>query len=205
MSRRLACMHSPKLAVCLIALVAAVVGCTPLATPGAPAVAATEMTDPATRGAYLVRLMSCSSCHTDGSLMGAPDQRLYLAGSSIGIAWTTPIPVDGVPAPAVVFPPNLTSDRDTGIGRWTDEQLLTFLKTGVDGSGQQHVRVMPFPLFAALTPGDARAIVSFLRTLQPIAHRVPDPVPAGTVSKYPFVQYGVYSWHPGMKEYQRNQ
>lgn len=186
------------------ALLALSAGCTPSrALPSAQS--SIEDVDPVARGAYLVRLLSCGSCHTDGALMGRPNQAMHLAGSSIGIAWTMPVPVDGVPAPAVVFPPNLTSDRDTGIGLWTDEQLITVLQSGVGRHGKQFVPVMPFPLFATLTPSDAHAVVSYLRSLAPVDHRVPEPVPAGTVSKYPFVHYGVYSWQPGTTEYQRAQ
>ncbi|MEL7046278.1 MAG: hypothetical protein AAGL66_14880, partial [Pseudomonadota bacterium] len=45
----------------------------------------------AEQGRYLVQLLGCASCHTDGALVGKPDPKLMLAGSSIGIAYTNPM------------------------------------------------------------------------------------------------------------------
>jgi len=72
------------------------------------------------RGEYLVELLGCGSCHTDGALEGAPRMDKALAGSGIGIAYMNPF---GNDRPGVVYPPNITPDPETGIGDWSDQQI----------------------------------------------------------------------------------
>lgn len=67
----------------------------------------------ARKGRYLVGLLGCASCHTDGALIGKPDPAKTLAGSSIGIAHSNPM-IN--PFPGAVYPPNLTPDEATGLG-----------------------------------------------------------------------------------------
>src|SRR5262245_63950917 len=69
------------------------------------------------RGEYLVGLLGCTSCHTDGQLLNRPKNDRFLAGSETGIAYTND------EHPGVVFPGNLTSDRETGLGRWSAEEI----------------------------------------------------------------------------------
>src|SRR5277367_3841390 len=65
------------------------------------------------RGRYLVTIGGCSDCHTPGSFLGKPDLSRMLGGSEVGFA----IPGLGV------FPgPNLTPDKETGLGDWTDDR-----------------------------------------------------------------------------------
>ncbi|MGB5721985.1 MAG: hypothetical protein WBM34_14940, partial [Woeseiaceae bacterium] len=71
------------------------------------------------RGEYLVELLGCGSCHTDGALIGDPDFDRPLAGSRTGIAYANPL---GEENPGVVFPSNITPEDETGIGKWTDTQ-----------------------------------------------------------------------------------
>ena len=78
------------------------------------------------RGEYLVELLGCGTCHTDGALLGEPVMSRSLAGSGVGIAYTSPLENRN---PGVVFAPNITPDRDTGIGRWTDNEIAAAVKT----------------------------------------------------------------------------
>ena len=73
------------------------------------------------RGAYLVAIMDCTGCHTDGALIGQPDPARFLAGSEIGFGGPPP---PGASSGPVVYPPNLTPDVETGLGAWSDEEIM---------------------------------------------------------------------------------
>lgn len=141
------------------------------------------------RGRYLVALLGCGSCHTDGALEGRPDQNRLLAGSGTGIAYSNPL-VES--RPGVVYPPNLTPDRETGIGNWSVEQIAKQLRTGIDNHGGRSIPVMPWPAYAKITPEDARAIAVYLKSLPPVKHRVPEKVSPGQKAPAPFVHFGIY-------------
>jgi mono/diheme cytochrome c family protein len=121
------------------------------------------------RGEYLAHIVDCGGCHTEGALIGKPDPKLELAGSSIGF---------DVPGYGYVFPPNLTSDRETGIGDWRAEDIKRAVITGERPDGRILV-VMPWPHYSALTPEDADALAAYIDSLPPIAHAVPRFTPAG--------------------------
>lgn len=141
------------------------------------------------RGRYLVDLLGCGSCHTDGALIGEPDPARLLAGSGVGIATSDPMRVRN---PAVVYPANLTPDRATGIGDWSLGQIVTMLQAGVDSHGAQALPVMPFLTYSKLQPEDAEAIAMYLKSLPPVQHRVPGKVRAGQHARAPYVHFGVY-------------
>jgi hypothetical protein len=141
------------------------------------------------RGKYLAELLACGTCHTDGALIGAPDARLQFAGSSIGIAYSNPF-VDK--HPGVLYPANITPDPKTGIGTWTDDELISLLRNGIDNDGKRHIPVMPWPAYAKIHDDDAIAIVAFLRSVEPIQHKVPAGVLRGNKATAPYVHFGVY-------------
>lgn len=140
-------------------------------------------------GEYLVTLLACGTCHTDGALVGNPDPARQFAGSRIGIAYSNPFENRN---PGILYPANITPDVQTGIGAWSDASLHKLLRTGVDASGNRHLPVMPWPAYAKLSDEDAESIVAFLRSLEPIKHSVPNNVPAGTRATAPYVHFGVY-------------
>jgi mono/diheme cytochrome c family protein len=129
------------------------------------------------RGRYLVTLMDCSGCHTPGALAGQPDATRYLAGSSIGFQGRE----------GTVYPPNLTPDRETGLGAWSDEAILAAVKTGRRPDGRILAPVMPWPSYANLTADDGRALVTYLRSLPPVRLKAPGPVPAGEEPRAPYL------------------
>ncbi len=141
------------------------------------------------RGEYLVELLGCGACHTEGALIGQPDLRLSLAGSTVGIAYTNPLENEN---PGVVYAPNLTPDRDTGIGRWSEQEIMDAIRAGVGRHGSRRVLVMPWQGYAKISDEDAWAIVAYLRSLDPIEHEVPPDVPVGTRARAPYVHFGVY-------------
>lgn len=154
------------------------------------AVPAADSDDPlAQRGRYLVGLLGCASCHTDGALVGQPDSQRSLAGSSIGIAYTNPM---SGRHPGVVYPANLTSDPITGLGEWTEEEIVTLLRSGMGKHGRQTRPIMPWISYAQLSDEDATAIARYLKSLAPVEHRVPEAVPPGTPARTPLVHVGLY-------------
>ncbi|MFK8042969.1 c-type cytochrome [Congregibacter sp.] len=147
-----------------------------------------EDTDVA-QGRYLVGLLGCASCHTDGALIGKPDPSKTLAGSSIGIAYSNPMMNN---YPGAVYPPNLTPDKETGLGEWTQEEIVTLLRSGKTRHGRQTMAIMPWTSYAQLSAGDAQAIASYLLSLDPVKNQVPKQVMPGTPAKTPLVHVGLY-------------
>lgn len=140
-------------------------------------------------GQYLVGLLGCGSCHTNGALTGQPVAGQLLAGSDTGIAWSNPLAVRD---PGVVFPPNLTPDAETGIGTWSVDEVIRMIQTGVNNHNGQTLPVMPWPAYANITPADARAIAGYLLSLPPVRHRVPDNVRPGQHTDAAYIHFGVY-------------
>ncbi|WP_205598171.1 cytochrome c [Caulobacter sp. 17J65-9] len=120
------------------------------------------------RGRYLVAIMDCGGCHTPGALLGAPKKELGLSGSDVG--FETPA--------GVVYPPNLTP-HPSGLGDWSEAQIIAAVRTGVRPDGRQLV-FMPWPAYASMTDSDAAAMAAYLKSLPPIDHKVPGPSTAET-------------------------
>jgi mono/diheme cytochrome c family protein len=118
------------------------------------------------RGKYLVQFGGCTDCHTAGHFFGKPDMANFLGGSDVGF---------GVPGHGVFVGPNLTSDKDTGLGAWTDEQIVTAITTGVRPDGRILAPVMPWRGIAMLNKSDVLAIVAYLKSLPPVSRKVPGP------------------------------
>ena len=141
------------------------------------------------RGEYLVELLGCGSCHTDGALEGVPDFDRALAGSGIGIAFSNPM---GNQRPGIVFPPNLTPDEKTGLGSWSDQQIADALRLGAGRHTGRRIVIMPWQGYNKMTDEDVAAIVAYLRSIKPVRHKVPDEVLPGQETDSPFVYFGVY-------------
>jgi mono/diheme cytochrome c family protein len=67
-----------------------------------------------------------------------------------------------------VFATNITPDRQTGIGTWTDEQVVTAIRLGRRPNGERLLPVHPFTVFNGMAAEDLKALVSFLRTVPPV-------------------------------------
>ena len=141
------------------------------------------------QGEYLVELLACGACHTDGALIGEPNPERALAGSRVGIAYANPL---GNDKPGVVFPPNITPDVETGIGEWTDKQLEDAIRAGSGRHVDRRIAMMPWAGYARLSKDDISAIVVYLRSIEDVRHRVPDNVVPGTETDELFVYFGVY-------------
>ena len=118
------------------------------------------------RGKYLVTIMGCTDCHTPGSFLGHPDMSRFLGGSDVGFS---------IPGLGVFVGRNLTPDPETGLGKWTTQQVITAFTTGVRPDGRILAPIMPYEDFKALTKSDALAIAAYLKSLKPVKHAVPGP------------------------------
>ncbi len=141
------------------------------------------------RGKYLVELLGCGSCHTDGALEGVPNFNRSLAGSGIGIAYSSPL---GTENPGVIYPPNITPDMETGIGLWSDQEIDRAIRMGLGRHAGRRIAVMPWQGYTKMTNEDVTAIVSYLRSIDPVEYQVPDEVAPGQKATEPYVYFGVY-------------
>jgi mono/diheme cytochrome c family protein len=116
------------------------------------------------RGEYLARIMDCTGCHTPGVLVGRPDTARYLGGSEVGFM---------IPELGVFYPPNLTPDRETGLGAWSEADIVAAVRAGVRPDGRELAPAMPWRSYAALTDDDARALAAYLKALPPVRHAAP--------------------------------
>jgi cytochrome c553 len=156
--------------------------------------------NPVERGKYLVRLSGCNDCHTpkiagpNGAPM--PDTKNLLSGhpendppptwspddmkqknvAAVGsgslTAWAGPW--------GVSFATNLTPDKATGIGEWTEEMFIQMARTGKhqgQSNGRDILPPMPWFNMKDLTDADLKAIWAYLRSLPPIKNQVPSPIP----------------------------
>ena len=123
------------------------------------------------RGRYLVEeVAQCGSgCHTPIGPTG-PDPNRILAGGQEFI-------------PGALSSPNITPDTETGIGNYTDEQIFKAITQGVghfdkNPNGEPLFPIMPYWIFANMTPDDVMAIIAFLRTeVEPVRNEVPERAP----------------------------
>ena len=125
---------------------------------------AEALANPVKRGEYLVNVLACSVCHSpaDAERRTQPGMRLA-GGLKLHIA-----PFGDYPTG------NLTSDKETGLGNWTDDQIKNVLTRGTLPDG---TRLLPFPMdwpsFSTMKPSDIDAIVAYLRTVPPVRNKVP--------------------------------
>ncbi len=118
------------------------------------------------RGKYLVAIGGCNDCHTSGSFLGKPDYSRTLGGSDVGF---------GLPGLGTFVGPNLTPDKETGLGNWTTAQIITAFTTGVRPDGRTLAPIMPWRGLARLSYDDAQAIAAYLQSLPPVKNAVPGP------------------------------
>ena len=130
------------------------------------------------RGEYLAIIMDCGGCHTTGALAGQPDPKMNLAGSNIGF---------GIPNVGAFWPPNLTSDRETGLGSWSEADIVRAIRTGARPDGRMLAPMMPWQSYAALTDEDAQALARYLKDLPPVRHAVPPPVGPDMAATAPYL------------------
>ena len=120
---------------------------------------------PLERGSYLVNtIMTCGNCH---SPKGPPN---VVAGKDFsgGLRFNVPGAFD-------VTAPNITPDKETGIGTWSAADIKKLLLTGVAKDGKP-IAVMPTGFYGILLPSDLDAIVAYVQSVKPVSNKVPAPI-----------------------------
>lgn len=127
------------------------------------------------RGQYLVSIAPCALCHTAtrGSLLPKASPALS-GGMKISCGKSSSLPS----CFGTVYSRNLTSDSETGLGDWTDQQIRRAIKSGITKDGRMmHFQAMPWDMFSNFTEADLEAIIAYLRGLSPVKKRIPPPTP----------------------------
>jgi mono/diheme cytochrome c family protein len=151
--------------------------------------------DKLARGKYLVTVAGCNDCHTPwkmGPKGPEPDMSRMLSGhpqdanlppppklpegpwtvtaAQTNTAWSGPW--------GVSYTANLTPDRETGLGKWTQRNFTDTIRTGRHmGRGRQILPPMPIPMYKNFTDADLEAIFAYLQTIPAVSNRVPEPLP----------------------------
>jgi mono/diheme cytochrome c family protein len=124
------------------------------------------------RGEYLVHAEICGLCHTQINRTGIyRGDDFYLAGGMRVVAYPH----------GVFITSNLTSDNETGLGRWTDMQIMNALRNGRAPARLLNLWGMPWIYVHHLSDDDASAIAQYLKTLPPVRNRIPPPLHYGVV------------------------
>jgi mono/diheme cytochrome c family protein len=121
---------------------------------GAAAAPDQQSFDHIERGRYLATLADCAACHT------APGGKPFAGG----LALQTPF--------GTILAPNITPDRDTGIGNWSDDEFVAAMH---DGRGRDGIRLypaMPYPAYTKMTRDDVLEIRAYLATVAPVSNAV---------------------------------
>lgn len=134
------------------------------------------------RGRYLVHHVSiCLDCHSERTSGYALPFKPGREGVG-GFVWDRRIGFPGTLAAA-----NLTPDPETGLGKWTDGEILRAMREGVDREGKALFPIMPYGHYRSMSDEDAKSIVAYLRTLTPRRYEEPAKsldVPLNFVEKF---------------------
>lgn len=114
------------------------------------------------RGEYLVNgIVACGNCHTPRNADATAVADMHLAGSFV------------IEEPEFrAYAPNITQDLETGIGAWSDEEIIRAIREGVRPDGTIIGPPMPIPSYRGMSDSDVQAIVAYLRTVAPIRNSV---------------------------------
>jgi hypothetical protein len=145
------------------------------------------------RGAYLVTMMGCNDCHTPwkvGPQGPEPDMTRALSGHPSDMVMPPPPPASGPwighigatntawAGPwGVSFTANLTPDKETGLGTWTEEMFIATMRTARhQGKGRPILPPMPVKMIGKANEEDLKSIFAYLQSLPPVKNRVPAPI-----------------------------
>jgi mono/diheme cytochrome c family protein len=107
------------------------------------------------KGQYIFALAGGCACHT------VPKGPLNAGGREF------PIPT------GAVYSTNITSDKETGLGGWTDQQILDAMTKGISRDGSRILPVMPYEKYSGMAQQDLKSLIAYLRTLKPIKKATP--------------------------------
>jgi cytochrome c553 len=161
---------------------------------------------PVERGKYLVWFGGCHDCHSPKVagpggiplpdekrlLSGHPEKDLYPVWTPAGskaydtLATTSSMMTAWAGPWGVSFATNLTPDKETGVGEWSEESFMQSMRTGKhqgQPNGRDILPPMPWPNLKDLTDADLKAIWAYLRSIPPIKNQVPFPIPPAQSGK----------------------
>lgn len=128
------------------------------------------------RGEYLAKMGDCIACHSDVNGGTAP-----YAG---GLPLETPF--------GTFYSPNITPDKETGIGNWTEKDFIRALKEGRDPQGRNYFPVFPFVYFSKITDEDAKALYAYFMSIPAVSLKNKDlPFPFGV----PGARLSLWGWN----------
>jgi len=135
------------------------------------------------RGKYLTTAADCAACHTKPG--GKP-----FAG---GVALRTPF--------GTLVGPNITPDREAGIGAWSDDEFVAALHEGRGRGGKRLFPAMPYPAYTKMTRDDALAIRAYLQTIEPVPDTIePDQLPFPLSIRFNMAAWNALNFTPGRLE-----
>lgn len=109
------------------------------------------------RGEYLTKAGDCIACHTNTL---EKEKAKPFAG---GLAMNTPF--------GTIYSPNITPDKETGIGNWTDEQFIKAMREGVSPEGHYYYPAFPYLYFNKITTEDLKAIKAYLDSIPAVSQK----------------------------------
>ena len=119
-------------------------------------------------GAYIVNAAACAECHTN-AIKGKMVEGMDFAGGR----------VFDLPGPKKIISSNITPDKETGIGYWTEDAFVNKFKSFEDttklqpyNSPKDYQSIMPWSMYAGMDSTDLKAIYAYLKTLKPIKNKV---------------------------------
>jgi cytochrome c553 len=139
------------------------------------------------RGRYLATVMDCNGCHTPFDAKGQPDMSRLLSGHPAAVnvneppklaaGWGTAINDTNTAWAGpwgISYTTNLTPDRVTGIGAWTEQTFIDSIRRGKKaGVGRPLLPPMPWANYAKLTDDDLKALFAYLQSIPPLRNAVP--------------------------------
>ena len=118
------------------------------------------------RGKYIYMLADCDGCHSPTNRQlydNPPVEGMQAAGQ--------PFPDRTTPGTIVVA--NITPDRQTGIGNWTDGEKIRAIREGISRDGHMLFPIMPYSSFRHMSDDDVQSLVAYLNTLSPVRNSLP--------------------------------
>lgn len=107
------------------------------------------------RGEYVTRAADCAACHT------MPGGKPFAGGLPFTLAFGT------------IYAPNITPDRETGIGGWSNAEFLRAMRHGVGKEGEDLYPAFPYASYALMSDGDILAVKAYLDSQPPVRARTP--------------------------------
>jgi len=111
--------------------------------------------DLAEKGQYIFAIAGGCACHT------VPKGTPHTGGRAFPIPFGT------------VYATNITSDKETGLGSWSDKEILKAMTTGVRPNGEWILPIMPHEAYSGIAEEDIKALIAYLRTIKPVRKETP--------------------------------